>query len=84
MAKSKPTNPDLKQVIVEDGSRGKKIPRKAINLEIERRYKEAIAIAARMETKAEFLEAIRCGFGLQENDPDLVLYAKFWDERTDL
>ena len=77
---SKKKDVDLRQVMAEEGSRGRHHPVKAVALEKERRIKKASALLADKECeKREYLRLLREDFELQDGSPEFQEYVKAWD-----
>jgi hypothetical protein len=72
---------ELKDVMVEEGSRGRPQPVYAVSLDFRRRMNFAAKLLADDNCDREYyLEAIRDRFGLQDESPELLLFLKAWDE----
>lgn len=72
---------DLRDVMAEEGSRGKRKPIKAVTRERERRIREILRMLKDSQcTREEFLSAARDGLGLQEGSGRYRRLAKLWDD----
>jgi hypothetical protein len=72
---------DLKQVMAEERSRGRRHPVRAVTLETGRRISRAAAIIANQEfEKRDYLRLLREDFGLQDESPEFQEYEKLWND----
>jgi len=72
---------ELRQVMAEEGSRGKPQPVYAVSLDFRRRMRFAAELLADPGCDREhYVEAIRDHFGLADGSPEFLLFLKAWDE----
>jgi hypothetical protein len=71
---------ELRQVMAEEGSRGKPQPVYAVNLEYRRMMRLAAELLADPNCDREhYIEAIRDHLGLQDESDEYLLLLKAWD-----
>ncbi|HMD83196.1 MAG TPA: hypothetical protein VKO18_00685 [Terriglobia bacterium] len=72
---------DLRQVMAEEGSRGRRHPVRAATLETRRRISRAAAfIANKGYEKRDYLKLLREDFGLRDESPEFQEYEKLWND----
>jgi hypothetical protein len=72
---------ELRQVIAEEGSRGRLRPVNAVSLERQRRIRVAAKFLENPGCDREtYIELIRDDFGLPDGSPEYLLFLKVWDE----
>ena len=72
---------DMRQVMAEEGSRGRARPKRAVSLELERRIRIAADRLADPGCDRETYTAlIRDDFGLVEGSPEFLQFLKAWDD----
>ncbi len=72
---------DLRQIMAEEGSRGRRYPLRAATLETRRRISRAANfIAGKEYEKRDYLRLLREDFGLQDESPEFQEYEKLWDD----
>jgi len=80
MAKKKDRDTELRQVMAEEGSRGKRHPVRAVDLERLRRIRRAGELLANRECqKQDYLNLLRDDFGLKDGSAEFLEYVKAWD-----
>ncbi len=73
------TDEDLRQVMAEEGSRGRRHPLRTVTLERERRIKRAAAMLANRECeKRDYLSLLREDFELQDGSPEFQDFVTAW------
>jgi hypothetical protein len=73
---------ELKQVMAEERSRGRRQPTHAISLENRRRLNLILKLLAdRNCDRRRYMEVIRDDFGHPDGSPEFARYMKIWDER---
>lgn len=78
---TKAKDDDLRQMMAEERSRGKRHPVRAETLERERRIRKAAAALANREfEKRDYLKLLREDFELKDGSPEFQEYEKAWDE----
>jgi hypothetical protein len=72
---------DLRQVMAEEGSRGRRHPSRAATLERRRRISRAAAVLANKECdKRDYLRLLREDFELQDGSPEFQEFERAWNE----
>jgi hypothetical protein len=72
---------DLKDVIAEEGSRGRPQPAYAVSLDYRRKMRQAAELLADPNCDREYyVEVIRDRFALPDGSPEFLLFLKAWDE----
>ena len=72
---------ELRQMMAEERSRGRRQPTNAISLERQRRIRVISKLLADKGCdKRRYLAVIREDFGLPDGSPEFLQYAKVWDE----
>jgi hypothetical protein len=72
---------ELRQVMAEEGSRGRARPRRAVSLEFERQMRAAgEKLADPGCDRQDYIALIRDDFGLPEGSPKFLLFLKAWDD----
>ena len=80
MAKKKDKDTELQQVMAEEGSRGRRHPVRAVDLERVRRIRRAGELLAdRKCQKQDYLNLLRDDFGLKDGSAEFLDYVKAWD-----
>jgi hypothetical protein len=73
---------ELKQLMAEEGSRGKKKPVRAVDLEQMRQIRRVAKMIEDPECDREqYQDVIRDDFGLEEESPLFLRYMKLWVQR---
>ena len=80
MAKKK--DEDFQQVMAEEGSRGRRHPVKAENLEISRQIRKIIRMLENKECRREdYISVLRGDLGLKDGSAKFQECVKLWDAR---
>jgi len=79
---AKKTDEDLKQVMAEERSRGRRQPLKAENLEISRQIRKVIRMLENKECSREnYITVLRGDLGLKDGSAKFRECVKLWDAR---
>jgi hypothetical protein len=72
---------DLKHVMAEEGSRGRKRPVRAVDLEVKRQLKRVMQLLADKNCdKRTFMAVVREEFGHQDDSPMFLKFVQAWDD----